>query len=327
MLRECTDYENKILKESKGSILTYPQLYAETMKRSILPYLLGGVLGLGLAAALLWRLPDLDFTKRALIVVFCVGVPVSLFEAIREWRFKRKSRKAPLPGNKFRVNGGMILGYGVNHMDGKTHLVIAEDDLLDAEGNQICIEYPAPMRLSITQGQRVLLAYNEKGAYIPLRLTAKTNSMIPLASPDCFQTMDWEKTTRLPHPSVLELDQKSCPLQENEAEDLIRACNRYTDYWIRKKISGRTAKKIRKLQYKKKVMYLTTYREYGFNEVYIAYIRVLEYIDGTLRMRRYFISDSVFLPKDIPYGKVIYKYSQKEEGRVEDLNFFTQLDD
>lgn len=379
MIRECTDYENCILKESKADMLTYPEYYAFVDKHHILPYLLGCGAGLGLGALIAYVLPDTYSSWRYFIFAICIAGAISLFDLIGEWIAVRKSRKAPLPGKKFRVNGGVILDY-VIRTEGNAHLIIAEDDLRDAEGNPVCIEYPAPRNLSVTAGQRILLAYSDNGAYIPLRLTAQTDNMIPSEPPAYFHTVDWEKATRLPHPAAMNLDKESYLMHEKEVEDFAKACTSLTDIRVKnwvgiiilsllvlfllglllfalivkdvitkpfagalagavfllawgiftvvmaKRILTGVTRGLKRLQYKKKVMFLSVYREYGFNEVYMSYVRVYEYVDGELLLRNYFISNSVFLPKDIPYGKVIYKLSKASESTEKDLNYFSQDD-
>ncbi len=310
MLRECTDWENCILQESRADILTYPELYVLGDKHSIFPTLLGIAAGLGLGAFLASRLPDMDFMWLCLLYIFCAAAAIGLFELIWRWRGYSKSRKAPLPGNKFRVNGGVILDYLICGENNDAYLMIAEDDLRDAEGNPVRIQYPAKKNLSVRAGQRILIAYNDNGAYMPLRLTDKTNQMIPLEPPAYFQTVNWKETAKLPHPAVMDLDKKSYRMDEKEAEDLADARNGMP-------------RGVEKLRYKKKVMFLSIYKKYGFNEVYMPFVRVCEYVGGELKQQYYFISNSVFLPEDTPYGKVIYKYSEKEESTEQDLNYFS----
>lgn len=319
MRRECTSEENAILKECGADILTYPGMY-------------------------------------------------------------KSSRY--LPGNQFWVNGGTVLNY-LNYNKEDAFLTIAEDDLKDEMGNRCCIKFPVPGDLDIEQGERILLVYTDTDAYIPLRVTERTQSMISMQNPDYFDEVDWDKTVKIPHPAILELDKKPRPLNEQDVETFKQKCNNTKDIkaknWVgvilssllffmlfallfvfmvgsfitspvmaivaavvtlaawggstvlfaKVVFSGKT-RGLNKMHYKQKVMYLDIREAYSMriNGVKIKNreICVYEYENGELKYSVYLVNNNVFLPKDIPYGKVIYRYSKREKISEYGLNYFASVE-
>ena len=81
------------------------------------------------------------------------------------------------------------------------------------------------------------------------------------------------------------------------------------------------AKSLGKLQYRKKVMFSMTYTDSNLNAASMSYLNIYEYVDGELRQENYPIQGNVFLPKDIPFGRVIHKYTKDPEGKG--MNYFS----
>ncbi len=79
---------------------------------------------------------------------------------------------------------------------------------------------------------------------------------------------------------------------------------------------------LKKLRYKKKVLFLSVDNN-NIDKLYIKELSVIEYVDGRFSLMNYIVNNNVFLPKDTPYGKVIYKYSVKAESGRLDLNYFS----
>lgn len=376
MLRECTDLENRILKECKDDILTFSETYAFAYRSKILPFLLGFVVGLGLGAIIALLLPASHVRWVEPIILISVSGTIGVFEFLWIRLGKRKSRKAFLPGNKFRINGGVIINY-FSYSTNDAHITIAEDDLRDEAGNPICIHYPAPMNLSVTIGQRILLAYSDNGAYIPMKLTTKTTNMIPVEPPAYFSDMNWKQATILPHPAVTDLDKTSYRMNEKDVEAFTKASNSLTSIRIKnwigivlfsillllllgllfivlvaadvikepsvaivvgvvfllvcgilifvlaKGILAGVTRGFKKLQYKKKVLFLSLSTDIGYNDASMSYLSFYEYVDGSLKKQNHLVHNNVFLPKDIPYGRVIYKYSKESESNEKGLNYFS----
>lgn len=313
MRRECTEEENRLVKDCVADILTYPAIVTRT---------------------------------------------------------------AYLPGNEFFVNGGTIINY-VNYNRDDAYLTIAEDNFRDPMGNICCIQYPVPTNLNVTVGERVILVYSDTGAYIPLKVTERTKSLIPMQNPDYFESVDWNRTVKLPHPAVLDLDKNARPSNEKDMANIIRVGKSKNDKrlniaivllsvlilfifalififsvgsfitsplmavvigvlllgaWIALTIviakglrSGKT-RGLKKLHYKKKVLFLnlrdvSLVRLDGI-KIKSKQISVYEYKDGELKIEDYTVNNTVFLPKDIPYGSVVYKYTKGMESSELGLNYF-----
>lgn len=90
---------------------------------------------------------------------------------------------------------------------------------------------------------------------------------------------------------------------------------------IKKIIAGRT-RGLKKIQYKKKVMFHSMNSAFDENNIHTKYVSVYEYINGVVELVSYPVNSNVFLPKKILYGKIIYKYSQDEKSCAKDINFF-----
>lgn len=379
MLRVCNYTENNIIKNSRDAILTYPQLYASANGRSILPSLIGAIMGLVISVLLqvnlMMRFTVPNYQIRIIYIV-CIAASMAVAELIWNRSESRKCARAALPGTMFHVNGGVILNY-VCYNPKDAYLTIAEDDLRDAQGNLICVQYPAPAGLRVTPGQRILIAYSDNGAYIPMYLTQQTAGMIPQNPPAYFYSVDWNQVPKLPHPAALCLDPVSYPMNEHEAETFAKNCNRLKEIrvknWIaviltgllllgllfllfvflvageiitqpiaavtagvvelvvwvllmlvigRAIFAGKT-RELKKLQYKKKVMFLSINTETDFNGIPGSYMQVYEYIGGQLKMEKYLIHNNAFLPKDIPYGRVIHRISDTAEHTAMGLYYFS----
>lgn len=378
MLRECTDAENQIIKKCKDDILTYPEQYAFANRKGALPLVIGIAVGLGSGFLLAILLSLKSRFWIAVLFMVCNAAAVGVAEILWEKLGFRKSRKADLPGSQFKVNGGTILNYIGVGPDGGAYLTIAEDDLRDELGNPLCIRYPVPPGLVVTTGERILLVYSDSGAYLPLRLNKQTEYMIPSEPPAYFQEVDWDKTQKLPHPAVAELDKKSYLMNEKEVADFAKRSNSLTNIqvknWVgiillsflilfvlglififlvasdlimdpiaalvtagvflvmwavltvlitKAALSG-AMRGFHKLQYKKKVMFLGTNTVGGYQGAPMSYIFIYEYVDGSLKETEYLIANNVFLPKDIPYGRLIYKYTKEAESYEKGLNYFCE---
>lgn len=378
MLRECTETENQVIKKCKNDLLSYPEMYAFANRKGAWPLLIGFAVGLGLSCLLTIVLSVKSGFWIASLFMLCNAAAVAVSEILWEKLGFRKSRKADLPGKQFRVNGGTVLNYIGVGPDGGAYLTIAEDDLRDEHGSPLCIRYPVPPGLSVTIGERILLVYSDSGAYLPLRLTRQTENMIPMEPPAYFQEVDWDKTKKLPHPAVSELDKKSYLLNEKEVADFAKQCNSLTNIrvknWVgiillsflilfilglafiflvasdlimdpiaalvtagvflvvwavltvlitKAALSG-AMRGFHKLQYKKKVMFLGTNTVGGYKGAPMSYIFIYEYVDGSLKEAEYLIANNVFLPKDIPYGRLIYKYTKEAESYEKGLNYFCE---
>lgn len=80
-------------------------------------------------------------------------------------------------------------------------------------------------------------------------------------------------------------------------------------------------KSLEKLRYWKKVMFSMTYTDGYMDAASTSYLNVYEIVDGELRQINYPMQGNVFLPKNIPYGRVIHKYSRDPEGTK--MTYFT----
>lgn len=378
MLRECTDTENQIIKKCKDDLLSYSEMYAFANRKGALPLVIGIAVGLGSGFLLAILLSLKSRFWIAVLFMVCNAAAVGVAEILWEKLGFRKSRKADLPGNQFRVNGGTVLSYIGVGPDGGAYLTIAEDDLRDELGSPVCIRYPVPPGLVVTVGERILLVYSDSGAYLPLRLNKQTENMIPSEPPAYFQEVDWDKTQKLPHPAVSELDKKSYLLNEKEVADFAKHSNSLTNIrvknwvgiillsflilfilglififlvasdlimdpiaalvtagvflvvWavltvlITKAVLSGATRGFKKLQYKKRVMFLGTNTVGGYQGAPMSYIFIYEYVDGSLKETEYLIANNVFLPKNIPYGRLIYKYTKEAESYEKGLNYFCE---
>lgn len=378
MLRECTEAENRILKESKADVLTLPELYAFANRKGVLPIIVGLFAGLVLGTVLALIVP----VKEPVVIssLLFIGIILSLIVTELAWDRHgiRKSKNVDLPGEKFRVNGGVILDYS-GIVNEAACLAIAEDDLKDRLGNPVIIQYPAPHGLNVTLGERILIAYSDNGAYIPLRLTARTERMIPSNPPEYFRNVDWVNAVKLPHPAVMDLDNTGVRMNEKDTSEFAKKCNSIKNIKVKnwvgiilmsililfllfiafiflvgnevvtepgailaaagallliwlilsflfaKAVLSGSTRGLKKIQYKKKVMFLKIHTEAGFNGAPMSYIQVFENVNGTFMTTNHLVSNNVFLPKDIPYGRVICKYSKEADSKERGLNYFCEL--
>lgn len=79
---------------------------------------------------------------------------------------------------------------------------------------------------------------------------------------------------------------------------------------------------LKKIRYKKKVMFGWIGDIFNEYNNYTQCIAVYEYVNGTVIRVEYPANGNVFLPKNIPYGKIIYKYFKEEKSSAGNLNFF-----
>lgn len=96
----------------------------------------------------------------------------------------------------------------------------------------------------------------------------------------------------------------------------------FLTFLFAKAILARCRRKIEKIQYKKKVMFHSVNYAYDKDNMFTKYISVYEYINGVVKVVSYPINSNIFWKKKIPYGKIIYKYSQETNSCSKDLNYF-----
>lgn len=96
----------------------------------------------------------------------------------------------------------------------------------------------------------------------------------------------------------------------------------FLTFGFAKAILARCKRETEKIQYKKKVMFHSVNGAYDKGNIYTKYISVYEYINGVVQLVSYPIKSNIFWTKKIPYGKIIYKYSQDKNSCTKDLNFF-----
>lgn len=374
MKRQCTEAENRIIRECGKDILTRPEIYRAVFKSSMIPVLLGLLAGLGLGAGVAQLLSVSSEIWVRLILVVCITITVEVFVLIWQVCNRNKKHKKRLPGNKFWVNGGNVIKY-INHSEDGPLLVFVEDDLIDAAGKPCCITYPAPYSLNITPGERILLVYSDAGAYIPVRITEQTRNLVPEYEPQYIGSVNLNEAVCLPHPAAMDMDQASYMMNECEIKEAVKKCNRVKSIRTRNWIgiilfsflilflaailfialvtedvitelsqalvflaivlvvwiiltcgfagivlAGHT-RGLKKIQYKKKVMFCSVNDAYH-NSIYEKYISVFEYINGNMELVSYPVTNNYFLPKDTPYGKIIYKYSKEAKSCAKDFNIF-----
>lgn len=85
-------------------------------------------------------------------------------------------------------------------------------------------------------------------------------------------------------------------------------------------LAGKT-RGLGKLRYRKRVMFHSISDEHG-RYMYTKCVSVYENRNGNIELVTYPVRNTTALPKDLPYGKVIYRYSQVPNGGLLDLNVF-----
>ncbi len=84
------------------------------------------------------------------------------------------------------------------------------------------------------------------------------------------------------------------------------------------------SKGFHKFHFRKKVLFhsvsITDYN------VPVKNVTVYEYDSGTIKRLSYPVNN-LFLPKDLIFGTVIYKYSTKEDSKIKDVNYFVTIDE
>lgn len=96
----------------------------------------------------------------------------------------------------------------------------------------------------------------------------------------------------------------------------------FLTYRLVKAILSGSIRRLKKIQYKKKVMFHSISDTFDENNIYTKYVSVYEYINGVVELVPYAVNSNLFLPKNLPYGKIIYKYSQDAISCAKDINFF-----
>jgi len=385
MKRECTKAESLMIKYNTQDILSFKGMYTEAIRSKGLVLLLGLIVSLGLSVLASFLLHNLGLTINSFYgeivfrIVFAVFIITVIECSILIWRKIRnkKSLGDCIPGSKFWVNGGTIINY-VNYNRDEAWLTFTEDDSVDDVGNMYSIQFPAPSFLNVKQGERIILAYSDKGVYMPLQISERTKGMVSMEHPARFNEVDWNMAPKLPHPAALDLDKVAYLMNEEEVATFYEKCNRFKSIqiknwigivmssllilfllallfvilvasdviieassaigvgaliliiWIfgsygfaRVVLSG-ALRGMKKLRHKKKVLFLYITDSYG-SYSYSKSIYVYEYADGALILNSYPINSNAFLPKDIPYGEVIYKYSKDAESGVLGLNYFAPI--
>lgn len=384
MKRECTESENRLIKECADDILARSENCrletGDSLLLDILKLVKGSLIGailsvtvfLGLSALAAGSLALFDIDWMVLLIIIGVIVAAELLILLLQACKKRKLHIKKLPGEKFRVNGGTVIG--TKYTKAGAYLIFAEDDFTDSKKNPCSIMYPILYSVKLEPGERILLVYNDVGNYIPLRITDRTRNLVPEYAPAYFAEVDWSKAKSLPHPAIVELDKRSSAMQEKEKVEFVKKCNHSKELfalnWVgivlfsflilclcgilfiflvaddiitepsaavivvvllalvwmflsyrfgRLVLSGRT-RKLPKMQYRKKVMFYSMNSAYGEDS-----ITVYENINGNVKLLSYPMSCNVFLPKEISYGEVIYKYSQDAENNEGELYFFGSI--
>lgn len=386
MKRECTEAENRVIKECAGDILARPENYRmetgdgllldilKLVKGSLIGAILSVTVFLGLSALAARNLALFDMDWTVLLIMIGVIAAAELLILMLQAYKKRKLRIKRLPGEKFWVNGGTVIQ--TKYSKAGAHLIFAEDDLTDSRKNPCSIIFPISYTIKVEPGERILLVYSDSGVYIPLRATDRTRDMIPAYAPAYFEDVDWSKAESFPHPAVMDLDWRSSALQEDEKAELIKKWNHFKTNFIQNGVaiallsflvlflfgilfiflvaddiivefsaaivvfvllvigwilltllfaklvlSGR-ARGLDKIQYRKKVMFYSGNGSYGEDD-----ITVYENINGNVRLVSYpMMKGNVFLPKEISYGEMIYKYSQDAKSCEKDFHFFGPIE-
>ncbi len=373
MKRECTESENRIIKQCTADILTCPQSYAKRVKSNLLPMCLGAVVGLGLGGLIAMMLGVAVEAWIRIILMICVTLTVELFVLFGRLYDNRKKHNK-IPGDMFWINGGTIIDYKGNHFS-RMELIFAEDDLTDVRGIPCFIKYPALSGLHVKRGERIILVYSDTGHYIPLRVTERTQYLIPERDFWNIDELDQSTIGCIPHPSGVDLDKESCIMSEEERAAYVKKSNGIKHFGIANAIAiggvcflifmifslifiglvggeviteaydaavlgafllitwvlltygfykfllAGNIRKLNKIQYKKKVMFHSMNGQYE-NFSYAKNIFVYEYVNGILELVPYPVGNMVFVPKDIPYGKILYKYSIEKNSCPTDLNYF-----
>lgn len=92
-------------------------------------------------------------------------------------------------------------------------------------------------------------------------------------------------------------------------------------YGIARGLGGSLTKSMKKLAYKKRVLFHSIAADFE-NNTLVRELKVYEYVDGHLDLVSYSANGNVLLPKNIRYGTVIYKYSRKQDENKPYDNYF-----
>lgn len=336
MKRSCTEAENGVIKASAEDILSRIETYDA--------------------------------------VAYSGSLPVNAAAWMRRAFHGEETRKKQLPGAKFQVNGGTFLR--IAYSKAGVQLIFAEDDVTDDRGKPCCIAMPGIPSAHLSYGERLLLVYSDSGAYIPLRVTERTKSLLPECAPEYFESVDWEEAVCFPHPAARVLERKSTQMQIYEREEFVRTwkCLKYAraknalgiflfgffalfllallfvglvagdvitefyeamafvvaavDLWLfltckfAKRILTDRMNELKNVKYKKKVLFHSIGRAPDENNTARKYLSVYEYLNGSVKLVSYPVNGSDFLPGELYYGKVLWKYSQEEKSCTADKNYF-----
>lgn len=363
MRRECTEAENRIIRDS----LTDTTLF-ETNTSNILPVVLGFFLGLAVSIPIAFAVRNAGEAAVALVLVVCTPVMTNgcyfVWRRFGEKIGRRKRRRRTFKDGTFQVNGGTVTGYFGGGED--AWLEFAEDDLLDSEGKPYIVSFAVQIFPEVKPGDRILLVYCDTGEYIPMPVSEETQGMISMQAPDYWDKADKTKLTSIPHPNVTCLDREAYRMNEQEATALAKKCNEHrgmkaknivgiillsvlvlmifgivfiflvagevieslsvactvagimlvvwglSTYGIARGIRGSLTKSIRKLEYKKRVLFHSIMTDLGDNTLEKE-LKVYEYVNGQLDLVTYSVNSNVYLPKNVRFGTVIYKYSRNAE--------------
>jgi len=377
VIRECTAAENKVLKECAADVLADPVIYKNRCRINILAMvielLIGVIFGWSFTAWIYSSGGDRASEKMVFVCtsVAVAGVCMFLWNTLTE----RMKHKMSIQGEKFRINGGTVINY-TSVSKKKAYIIFTEDDLTDAMGRPFCIKYPALPGLQIRYGERIILAYGEKDAYIPLKISGHTNFFVPGREPESFYKTNWNEVLCLPHPEGLDMDRSCIEMSSEESLELMKKAgaikaNRalkwtgnvllsvillllaviiyivfinksiyeelgsaaqimsvmmpvylFILYLVCKVNYNARVKKTGKMLFKKKVLFHSIEMKSNGSS-YMPHIFVYEYRNGAIELVAYPFMNNAFGLKDLPYGKLLYKYEKQPNNDKKNLIYFS----
>ena len=223
MIRECTEVENRIIKESAADVLAEPATYKKHFWKNALSLVIGLMIGMTAGDMLtVWIYPSgADRGSERTIFVFTAAVVCSVFMFFWKLLTNRISHKKIIQGKKFRINGGTVINYTTVSKK-KAYIIFTEDDLTDTMGRPFCIKYPAIPGLQIRYGERIAIAYDENDVYIPLRMSSRTSLLVQEREPENFYKTDWNEMLCVPHPEGLKMDRGYFEISSEERSELVK---------------------------------------------------------------------------------------------------------
>lgn len=383
MRRPCSEEENRIIRTIVSEILPAQSLSSGNIS-VLVPAILGFILGLAIGTLAALAMNTANRGTIAFVLIFCTfcmeNICIFIWRNVQRKKTGNITKKQMAASGVFQINGGTVLNYYGNDREG-SWLYYAEDDFLDSFGRPYIIQYPVYGMGDVRPGERILLICSEAGDYIPIRVNALTQEMIPMQNPSYFSHVDWSICTRLPHPNAAMMDRTAIRITQSETIAFAKKCNRWKgmkakqtvgiilmsllllflfaitfimlvgrevvetpeailaagtgliilwgllSYGLARLISG-VYREHSKLCFRKRVLFhsLTT-TFVGYN-IPIKEINVYEYDSvGIIRMMSYPVSTNVFLPKDLKYGTLIYKYSSKDDIETMGANYFGTIEE